>query len=445
MSKTSSTTGLVDIPPDSVREVAYTKVARHIMPLAFGAFFITYVDRANLGIVGSSMEKDLHISPAGFGLAAGLFYIGYLIMEVPSNILLERFGGRKWFARILATFGIISGVTVFVWNGISLDAVRILLGAGEAGLYPGMLLFIGYWFNEKQRGSQWLIFQISLPLSLAVGALVSTGLLNLDGVLGIAGWRWVFLGEAFMTIVVAVLIYTMLPDHPRDARWLDADEAAAVAAESDIAKPRPVHGLSALVTVIKSPVAWYVMFLYFCSLVGFLTVTYWAPQIINERFAIGDIGSGFLSAVPWVVSCLSLMASSWIMTKKDRHAGIIVVAMVVCGIGMIISSMAGSAVLALFGLCLAATQQSVVPLSYMYIRAHFSLELCAVAFAFVNSLANLSGLVGPWLLGVLIEITGSTRTGLLALSGFFWIAAILGVFAPAFIRRQERLRALRAC
>jgi MFS family permease len=280
---------------------------------------------------------------------------------------------------------------------------------------------------------------------LAVGALVSTGLLNLDGVLGIAGWRWVFLGEAFMTIVVAVLIYTMLPDHPRDARWLDADEAAAVAAESDIAKPRPVHGLSALVTVIKSPVAWYVMFLYFCSLVGFLTVTYWAPQIINERFAIGDIGSGFLSAVPWVVSCLSLMASSWIMTKKDRHAGIIVVAMVVCGIGMIISSMAGSAVLALFGLCLAATQQSVVPLSYMYIRAHFSLELCAVAFAFVNSLANLSGLVGPWLLGVLIEITGSTRTGLLALSGFFWIAAILGVFAPAFIRRQERLRALRAC
>lgn len=424
----------------AVADAAFAKVSRHIMPIALLAFFITYVDRANLGIVGPSMEREIGLTPASFGFAAGMFYVGYLIAEIPSNVLLERFGGRKWFARILVTFGIITLATVFVWNDVSLVVVRVLLGIGEAGLYPGMLLFLGYWFSERRRGSQWLIFQIGLPFSLAVGALVSSGLLNLDGVLGISGWRWVFIIEGVATLLVGLFIYLRLPDRPAEAKWLDKVETGAIEAETDIAKTREVHGLKAFAAVAKSPVAWYVMFVYFCSLVGFLTVTYWAPQIINERFDLGDLGSGLLSSVPWVVSCLALLTASWIMKRGNHHAVIITVVLAICGVGMIISSQAASPVLALVGLCMAAIQQAVVPLNYIYIRRFFPLALVAVAFGFVNSLANISGLVGPWLLGVLIEATGSTRTGLLVLSAFFWVGAVLAAFCPAFVRWQERRR-----
>jgi MFS transporter, ACS family, tartrate transporter len=425
---------------DAVANAASIKVARHIMPLALIAFFITYVDRANLGIVGPDMRAELGLTPSGFGLAAGMFYVGYLIAEIPSNVLLERFGGRKWFARILVTFGIITLATVFVWNDVSLIVVRVMLGIGEAGLYPGMLLFLGYWFSERRRGSQWLIFQLALPFSLAVGALVSSSLLNLDGLLGISGWRWVFIIEGLATCAVGLLLFLRLPDKPADARWLSSLEARAVEAETDISKQRDVHGARAALAVAKSPVAWYVMLVYFCSLVGFLTVTYWAPQIIGERFALGPTASGLLSAVPWIVSCLALLVAAWIMKHGDHHAVIITVVLAICGVGMVISSESGNAVVALIGLCLAATQQAVVPLNYIYIHRFFPLTLVAVAFAFVNSLANISGLVGPWLLGIMIEVSGSTRSGLLLLSSFFWIGAVLAAFTPAFVRWQERRR-----
>jgi MFS transporter, ACS family, tartrate transporter len=425
---------------DEVAQSASIKVARHIMPLALAAFFITYVDRANLGIVGPAMRAELGLTPSAFGLAAGMFYVGYLIAEIPSNILLERFGGRRWFARILVTFGLITLATVFVWDDVSLVAVRVLLGIGEAGLYPGMLLFLGYWFSERRRGSNWLTFQLALPFSLAVGALVSSSLLNLDGLLGISGWRWVFIIEGLATFAVGLLLFRTLPDKPADARWLSAEEARAVEAETDIAKDRDVHGLRATLAVAKSPVAWYVTVIYFCSLVGFLTVTYWAPQIISERFALSPTASGLLSAVPWIVSCLALLLAAWIMKHGDHHAVIITAVLAICGVGMVISSQSGNAVIALIGLCLAATQQAVVPLNYIYIHRFFPLTLVAVAFAFVNSLANMSGLVGPWLLGIMIEISGSTRSGLLLLSSFFWIGAVLAAFAPAFVRWQERRR-----
>ncbi|WP_022887132.1 MFS transporter [Glaciibacter superstes] len=420
-----------------VQRSAYRKIAKRIIPLALFAFFVTYIDRANLGITATSMEETLNLTPVSFGLAAGLFYVGYLIMEIPSNIFLERFGARKWIARILLTFGIITIATAFVWNDGSLVTVRILLGLAEAGMYPGLLLYLGYWASKRRRASNWLLFQISLPLSLAFGSLFSSMLLNLDGVMGLEGWRWVFIIEGVITLLTAVLIFFALPDKPKDAKWLTVEERTAVEGALDVSVEKEVHGWKATASVIKSPVAWYLTAMYFCTLVGFLTVNYWAPTIINEQFALGPIESGLLSSIPWFVCTIALVLASIISKRVKQPSWIIVVSMLTCALGMFIASTAGNPVIAFIGLCLATVQQASVPIVFVLVRSHFPITMIAVAFAFVNAVANLAGLAGPPILGWFVELTGSTNAGLLFLSSFFVIAAILAVFAPRFIRFCE--------
>lgn len=421
-----------------VERSAYRKIAKRIIPIALFAFFVTYVDRANLGITASGMEESLGLTPVSFGLAAGLFYVGYLVMEIPSNVLLERFGARRWIARILLTFGIITIATAFVWNGTSLITIRILLGIAEAGMYPGLLLYLGYWASKRRRASNWLLFQTSLPLSLAVGSLISSALLNLDGLLGLEGWRWVFIIEGAITLLTAVLIYFALPDKPKDAKWLTPQERSAVESALDISVEKEVHGWKATLRVIKDPVSTYLTVMYFCTLVGFLTVNYWAPTVIKEQFALGPIGSGLLSSVPWFVCTLALILAAAVSKRVKQPQWIIVVSMVTCAVGMVIASTVGNPVIAFIGLCLATVQQASVPIVFVLVRSHFPITMIAVAFAFVNAVANLAGLVGPSLLGWFVELTGSTHAGLLFLSSFFVIAAVLAAFAPRFIRYSER-------
>jgi len=427
-----------DVPETAVQRSAYRKIAVRIIPIALFAFFVTYIDRANIGITAGDMEESLSLSPLAFGLASGLFYVGYLVMEIPSNVLLEKFGARRWIARILISFGIITGLTSIVWNDLSLTVIRVLLGLAEAGMYPGLLLYLGYWASKRRRASNWLLFQISLPLSLALGSLFSSWLLNLDGVLGVDGWRWVFIIEGAITLLTGLLIFVGLPDKPRNAKWLTAQERTAVEESLDVTVEKEVHGWKATLKVLSSPVAWYLTVMYFCTLVGFLTVNYWAPTIINEQFNLGPVGSGLLSAIPWAVCTVALVVASLIARRMKQPSLIIVISMLVCAAGMVVASQVQNPVIAFIGLCFATVQQAAVPIVFVLVRGHFPIPLIAVAFAFVNAVSNLGGLVGPPILGGFIQLTGSTNTGLLFLSGFFVVAAVLALFAPAFIRFVER-------
>lgn len=401
------------------------KVKRHIIPIAVLGLFIAMVDRVNIGVAGSSMSHDVGLSPASFGLAAGLFYVGYVLFEIPSNIAMRRFRARLWISRIMFTWGLVTVLTMLIASPVALYVLRFLLGAAEAGFYPGILLWFGHWFAPAARARAYSLFQLGIPLSLAVGSVLTSLLLRMDGALGLAGWQWVFLLEGGAAILVGLLNLRVMPNGPEEARWLSPLERAELL-ETVGAEPESAgHGRHAIGAVLRSGTAWYHSGCYFFMMVGFWAVTYWLPQIIENRFTIGPSAAGFLSALPWVVSAVSLLVVSRAVDRIGRRRTFLIGCLVVCAGGLAVSSVVGSPVLALLGLCLAACVQAGVPLLFTFPAEAFGGDRAAVALALVNSVGSIGGFVGPTLIGWLAELTGSNRFGLLVLSASFLIAALM--------------------
>ncbi|NIL77280.1 MFS transporter [Rhodococcus sp. B10] len=420
---------VADETPEEKR--IWAKVSRRVMPLAILGLFIAYVDRVNIAVVGSSMRESLSLSPSVFGLAAGLFSIGYILFEIPSNLAMDKFGAKIWIARIMVTWGLITVATTFVVGANSLYVARLLLGIAEAGFYPGLLFYFGLWFPAKRLARAYSLFQLGIPISLALGSVLTAQLLRLDGVWGVHGWQWVFIIEGAAAVILGIITLFYMANGPKDAKWLTESERtvvqSALKAESAGAHAGGSHSGSALMSVVKSKAAWYYTVTFFFILVGFYAVTYWLPQIIQERFTVGPVQAGFISALPWCLSAISLLLVSKRVQRTGNRGPTLAVVLIVCAAGLAVSALTGSAVVALIGLCVAACVQAGVPLLMSFPSQHFPGAQAAVALALVNSVANLGGFVGPWLLGVLRESTGDNQAGLLMLSGSFIIAAVLAL------------------
>ncbi|NIL77306.1 MFS transporter [Rhodococcus sp. B10] len=275
----------VDINPTTIDETPeekriWAKVSRRIMPLAILGLFIAYVDRVNIAVVGSSMRESLHLSPSVFGLAAGLFSLGYILFEIPSNLAMDKFGAKLWIARIMVTWGVITMATTFVVGAHSLYVARLLLGIAEAGFYPGLLFYFGLWFPARRLARAYSLFQLGIPISLASGSVLTAQLLRLDGVWGVHGWQWVFIIEGAAAVILGIVTLVYMANGPKDAKWLnDAErrvvvgalEAEAVAGGDHSGGG---HSRGAMMSVIKNPAAWYYTVTFFFMLVGFYAVTY---------------------------------------------------------------------------------------------------------------------------------------------------------------------------
>lgn len=425
----------------SQQDKVFAKVKRHIIPIAILGLFVAFIDRTNLSVAGHSMSESLSLSPAAFGLAAGLFYLGYILTEVPSNIALRRYGARRWIARIMISWGAITMLTMFVNTPESLYVARFLLGIAEAGFYPGILFWMSFWLPSRSLTRAYSLFQLGIPISLAIGSLVTAQLLRMDGLAGIHGWQWVFLIEGGAAVLMGLFTLKYMANSPAEAKWLSQEEkqilSEALSQDAAAVHEDDSGHSKALRQVFTSGAAWAYSACFLFMMIGFWTVTYWLPQILQDRLQVDTVQAGVLSAVPWVISGLSLL----IVSKRIENGASLERSMVgvlfFCAIGFALSSLASSATVAFIGLCMAACIQAAVPLLFSFPSRHFDGARAAVALAMVNSVGSLGGFIGPVLLGWMKGATGSNQAGLLAMAGAFVIAGIIAAILPKILRAAK--------
>jgi ACS family tartrate transporter-like MFS transporter len=415
-------------------DFVFGKAARRLIPFMVALYTVAFLDRVNIGFAGPTMNQDLNFSPEVFGWGAGIFFIGYFLFEVPSNVILTKVGARRWICRIMATWGVISAGNAFVQDAMSFYAVRFLLGLAEAGFAPAMIYYLSLWFPSALRARYAASYFIAIPLTNVIGAPVSSLLLELDGLLGLEGWQWLFLIEALPAVLLAVAVFLFLPDGPNDAVWLNESERATIAAE--LARERtPEHEqVSGLSAALLDRRVVLLCAVYFFIVVGLYGITFWLPQLL-QSIGFSNLATGMLVALPYAAAAMSMIAwgrHSDVTGERIWHVAL------ACLLGMfafvLIASINSQAVvlialaLVAIGVCSTLAPFWAIPPTFLAGTA------AAGGIALINSVGNLGGFLGPYAVGWALEETGSYAGGMAILAASMAIAAIL-VLAMGRFRR----------
>jgi MFS family permease len=421
----------------AIERKIFRKVTLRIIPILILCFFINYIDRANLGVLFSPMSKEFHLTASAFGFAAGIFFLGYLVFEVPSNMAIVRFGARLWIARIMISWGIVTCLLAATHSVPMLYTLRFLLGVAEAGFFPGALFYLTFWYPRHLLGQAYLTLELSVPISLALGSIVTAGLLLMDGVAGIAGWRWAFALEGIPAVLMGILVLLVLPDCPKEAKWLTQEERDYLLSTTDRDHAHSKADLKQLKSVVFDSLTWLYIALEFSIIIGFWAVTYFLPKIMQERFHVNAVNAGLIASIPWLAAVFGIALAAWTSRKTGDRKWHLLIVLLLSAIGLCITAKVESPVVGLIGICIsAAGVQAAVPLFWTVPATSFSGSRAAIAIAFINSVASTAGLVGPWILGISHDLTGTSRTGLYVMSAFFLVSAFL-----AFHVSQSRSRA----
>jgi MFS family permease len=416
-------------PPPEIETRIHRKMQRRLIPIVMLGLFISYVDRINIGVLAGPMSLDLGLTAASFGLAAGLFAVGYSLFEIPSNMVMAKVGARRWIARIMVSWGAVTMLMGVVQNEWSLYVVRALLGIAEAGFTPGMLLYLAIWCPPRMLAKTYSMMNLAVPVALALGSVLTSILLGLHGLFGLAGWRWAFVLEGIPAVLLGVYIWFRLPNTPADAPWLSAEEKSYLAATSVQGNKKGGHEVSQLRAVLRRPAAWMFTLTYFCMGLGYWTIIYFLPTIVREQFGLSAAGAGFVSAIPWAFSLVVMLVVMRTITMTGDRTWHLTIMQLVGAAGVFTAASTGSPVLALIGLSLAGASFFGSLSAWQSMQAQvFAGPQAAVALGMITGFTSLSGLVGPYVMGVLRDATGSTNTGLLIMSGFFVLAAVFMFF-----------------
>jgi ACS family tartrate transporter-like MFS transporter len=408
------------------------KVTKRLVPFLIICYFVAYLDRVNVGFAALTMNQDLGLSQTAFGFGAGIFFIAYFIFEVPSNLLLERFGARKWIARIMLSWGILSGLMAFIpdigrvtglGNENSFYLIRVLLGAAEAGFFPGIIFYLTLWFPAEYRARIVGYFMAAIPLSTVIGAPISGLLLNLHGGLGLAGWQWLFVIEAVPAIILAGVVFFYLTDRPADAAWLAADERQWLAERLTLEQRQreAVHEFTVAQALINPRVIG-LSLVYFGAVATNYGLGFFLPQIV-KAFGLTTFMTTVVSATPYAVG---LVAMVWWGRRSDRvaerrfHTAF---PLFVAAAGIAVSTALDDPTLKMLSLCVAGFGIfACLPVFWTLPTAFLSGAAAAAGIAVINSIGNLAGFAGPFAMGWIKDHTGSYAGGLLLLSGLGIIA-----------------------
>jgi ACS family tartrate transporter-like MFS transporter len=411
--------------PDTVAQSTARKVYWRLLPLAILTYFLCYLDRINVGFAALTMNKDLGLDAATYGMAAGAFFWGYFLFEVPSNLILEKVGARIWIARIMLTWGLLSGATAFCVGPWSFLTMRFLLGLAEAGLFPGMILFFTYWFPDWQRGRIMAGFTVALPLAVAAGAPLSTALLELNGVLGVAGWKWMFIAEAIPTIVVGIFFLFFVTDRPAQAHWLSEGERTWLIATLD--DERRLIEAKRKVSLWQSFIEPKVLILtlnYFGIVTASLGLLLFLPQMVKQ-LGLTNMQVGWVSMIPYVFGSISMLAWGWFSDRIGERRWNLFVACVVAAVGLIVAGMTIGTPWAVVGMTIAAiglygTKGPFWTLPSIILTG----SAAASGIAWINGIGNLGGFFGPTVVGWAKNLTGSFASGLYVLAGLALVSAL---------------------
>jgi MFS family permease len=416
------------------------RVSRRVIPLLLMGYVVAFIDRVNIGFAAITASKDLGMSPSVFGFGAGIFFYAYLIFEVPSNYVMERVGARRWLARIMVTCGIVAGTMVFINGKFSFYTVRFLLGAVEAGLFPGVMLYLTYWFPKSYRARYVGMFAIGIPLASVVGAPISGMLLNLDGMLGLKGWQWLYILEAVPGVIIGVLIWLLLTDHPRDAHWLAPVEREWLQQTMDRERAANSEtfqetGLISSLKLLLDRRVVLLSIVFFGTAMPSYSLSIWLPQIVHD-FGLGNTATGFVSAIPFAFGCLAMIywaRHSDMARERDWHTAI---AGFVAGAAMMSCFVLTSPVYIMIALSISALGIFGIKGPLLSgISESFSKETAAVGIAMVVSIGNLAGSAAPWMIGKFKEATGVYQHAFLAI-GIFSLVGGLFIFVK---RASSRL------
>ncbi|MBR0716782.1 MFS transporter [Bradyrhizobium liaoningense] len=402
------------------------KITLRIVPFIMLLYFVAFIDRVNIGFASLTMNKDLGLSPAVYGFGAGIFFWGYFLFEVPSNIILHKVGARIWIARVMITWGLVSAAMAFVQGATSFYILRFLLGAAEAGFFPGIILYLSYWFPAQQRAAVTALFMAAAPLSTVLGSPLSGALLEMDGLLGFKGWQWLFVLEALPAVVLGFVVLGYMTDRPEQAKWLADDErnwlVQTMNAENAQKAATASHSIWAGLADIRVLA---LAFVYFGTSAGLYTLGVWAPQIIKQ-FGLSALQVGFLNAVPPTVAVIAMILWARHSDRTGERTWHVVLACVLAAIGLGLAGMATSVVAVLMALTLVniGISSSKPPLWSMP-TMFLSGSAAAAGIATINSIGNLGGFVGPAMIGWIKDQTGSFVGGLYFVSGLLVLSAVL--------------------
>ena len=412
----------------TIERTTMRKIYARILPFSVLCMFVCYLDRVNVGFAALTMNKDLGLSAYFFGLGAGAFYGGYCLFEVPSNLVLERVGARFWLARIMITWGICSGAMAFVSGPISFVILRFLLGAAEAGFFPGILFYFHSWFPMRHRGRMISWFTVATPISVALGGPISTGLLGLDGSFGLRGWQWVFIAEALPAVILGFVLLAYLRDRPTQTEWLTDAEKEWLTAE--LAQERREVEAIRTYTLFQALTDFRVLALaiiYFGIVTASVGLVIFVPQIIKQM-GVSNLQTGFLTMIPYVVGTVSMIVWGYVSDRMHERRWNLFVSCLLGAVGLIAAGLLGRSFWALAAMCLATigfygSKGPFWPLPSSFLTG----TAAAAGMALINSVGNLGGFFGPFIVGWIKDSTGKFDNGLYALAGFMVLAAVVTV------------------
>lgn len=433
---------MIQTVADSMGSTALRKVAWRLIPFLGVLYFFAFLDRVNVGFAALTMNADLGISAAAFGIGSGIFFIGYVLFEVPSNVMLERFGARIWIARIMISWGVLSAAMAFVQGPKSFYTVRFLLGIAEAGFFPGIIFYLTCWFPSQHRARIIALFMIALPLSSVIGAPLSTSLLGIDAA-GFKGWQWMFLIEAIPTIVLGFVVLMVLPDGPADAKWLDDGEKRWLQAELAREHTHSTHDHgSSLREALTMPRVWRHGLVYFCILVGLYGFSFWLPQIIASLGNMTNVQVGLFTMIPYSLACIGLVLWGRHSDATEERSWHVALPMLLGAAALTVSGWATAPFIGFAALCLAAVGiYAGLPSFWALASRGLQGAAAAGAIALINSLGNFGGFLGPAAIGMAKTYTDSYAASLLLIAAFLAIGAALVIWERA--REQRSMAMLR--
>jgi D-galactonate transporter len=418
----------VSSPPTEFETATYDKVTWRIVPFLFLCYLLAYVDRVNVGFAKLQMQTDLRMSDAVYGVGAGVFFIGYFFFEIPANMIMTRLGARRWIGPIMIVWGVVSSCTLFVRGAYSFYAIRFLLGIVESGFFPGVILYLTFWYTRKHRAKMVSAFMTAIPISGVVAGPVSGWILARMGGVGVLhSWQWLFLAEGIPPLIAGAVTLYYLPDSPMQSKWLTADEKSLIMGrleEEESLKREAGAGHHSVADVFRSGKVWMICAIYFGIVMGSYGLAFWLPQVIKETISKDPLKIGWISVIPWSVATIAMILAG---RHSDLHgerrwhiAGALFVGAVAFAVSAIpgIPGAVGLAALSLAAAGILCANSIVWALPTELLSG----AAAAAGIAWINSVGNLAGYVSPFVVGLIRDRTHSMVLALLVLSGAALIA-----------------------
>jgi len=409
----------------------YAKITRRIVPYLFLLYIVAYIDRVNVGFAAIDMKRQLGFSDTVYGTGAAIFFIGYALFDMPSSLMVQRLGTRLWIARIMITWGLIAAAMAFVHSPSSFYTMRFLLGVGEAGFVPGMLLYLTYWFPSHVRARAVAKFMTATSLSGVIGGPLSSALLKLDGLGGLGGWQWLFIAEGIPTMLLGISVLFILKDSPAQAQWLEPEERQWLMQELESDRAR--YGATQhhnFADAFKLPAVWLLTFVYVSIQIGVYVVNLWMPLILSSLSTLkhGSDRIAELSTIPYLLAAICTVLVGWSSDRWNERSGHLAGCMFMAAVGFVLAGMAGSLTVALtaFSLATVGMLSSMGPFWALMTR-NVAGSAAAAGVAMITTLGALGGFTGPYVTGRLRDATHSFSGGLYAIGALALLAALVSL------------------